>query len=94
MIFLIMKSVIKILAFALLLASCSCDSGKKQETQERQERHEVNPEVVYVCDGFSSKRYHSVEDCYGLSRCSGTILEMTVEEAENIGRTPCRLCAE
>ena len=86
-----MKSVIKILAFALLLASCSCGSDTKPEKPEKQE---VNPEVVYVCDGLSAKRYHSVEDCYGLSRCSGTILEMTVEEAEDMGKTPCRLCME
>ena len=41
-----------------------------------------------------SKRYHSVEDCDGLKRCSGGILRMTVDDAERIGKTPCRLCIE
>lgn len=77
--------------FVLVLLVASCSSCKKQE---RQEKHEVNHVVVYVCDGISAKRYHSVEDCYGLLRCSGTIHEMTVEEAENIGKTPCRLSIE
>lgn len=72
----------------LLLASCSNNSQKR----ERQEKCEVNPECVYVCSGQSAKRYHSINDCMGLSRCSGEILEMTIEEAEENDKSPCRLC--
>lgn len=78
-----------LLTFALLLLFTSCGSR-----HHRQEKHEVNPECVYVCSGPASKRYHSVEDCDGLKRCSGGILRMTSDDAERIGKTPCRLCIE
>lgn len=73
------------LLLALSLLSCSSDKG-------RQAKHDVNPDCVYICTGGSAKRYHSVNDCKGLSRCSDSIIEMTVEEAEDYGRTPCRMC--
>ncbi len=77
------------LSFVALLLLASCGSK-----HHRQEKHEVNPECVYVCSGPVSKRYHSVEDCDGLKRCSGGILRMTADDAERIGKTPCRLCIE
>ena len=70
---------------SLLLMSCG---GHKQQ------KHKVDADCVYVCSGSSAKRYHSVEDCKGLSRCSGEIVEMTVEEAEEDGKTPCRMCVK
>jgi len=60
----------------------------------RQEKHEADPECVYVCLGRSAKRYHSVRDCKGLSRCSREVCEVTVEDAEDNGKTPCRLCVK
>lgn len=51
-------------------------------------------DTVYVCDGPMAKCYHSTDDCKGLSRCSGRIIEMIVEEAEAEGETPCRMCVE
>lgn len=77
------------LSFAVLLLLGSCGSR-----HHRQEKHEVNPECVYVCSGPAAKRYHSVMDCDGLKRCSGGILRMTADDAERIGKTPCRLCIE
>lgn len=71
---------------ALVIVFVACGGNRKQT------RHKASPDCVYVCSGHSAKRYHSVEDCKGLSRCSGSIVEMTVEEAENKGRTPCRMC--
>lgn len=47
---------------------------------------------VYVCSGPKAKRYHSDSGCKGLSRCSGEILEMSIKDAEEEGRTPCMLC--
>lgn len=78
-----------VLSFVVLLLVASCGNR-----HHRQEKHEVNPECVYVCSGPASKRYHSVEDCDGLKRCSGGILRMTADDAERIGKTPCRLCIE
>lgn len=48
--------------------------------------------IVYVCDGPTAKAYHTDEDCKGLSRCSGDILEMTESEAIEMGRHLCHYC--
>lgn len=74
------------LLITALLASCS--------SNPKQTKHELNPDCVYVCSGQSAKRYHSVNDCMGLSRCSGEIAEMTIEDAENKGKTPCKMCVK
>ncbi len=66
----------------------SCGSSHKQE------KHEAQPDCVYVCSGQSARRYHSVNDCRGLSRCSGEVVEMTIEEADSYGKTPCKMCVE
>lgn len=47
---------------------------------------------VYICTGETSTKYHSDPDCHGLTRCSGEIEEVNEEEAENMGRTPCKIC--
>lgn len=78
---------IGICSACIMLLSCRGESG-------RQVKYEVDSECVYVCSGPTSKRYHSVDDCQGLSNCSGEILEMTQEEAEDIGKTPCRMCVK
>lgn len=50
--------------------------------------------TVYVCTGPSSTKYHCFEDCLGLSRCSGDVEEMDLEEAEDEGYEPCKRCYE
>lgn len=47
---------------------------------------------VYVCTGPTATRYHKSSTCNGLSRCSGSINKISVEEAESEGRTPCKIC--
>lgn len=47
---------------------------------------------VYICTGSQSKKYHKTEDCIGLSKCSRSIEEMSIEEAKELGRTPCGYC--
>lgn len=74
--------------FMILLTTPSCGRSHYQE------KHEADPNCVYVCTGKSSKRYHSVEDCKGLSKCNSYIVEMTIEEAEDEGKTPCKMCVE
>jgi hypothetical protein len=49
---------------------------------------------VYICTGSSSKRYHEKKNCRGLSNCGGTIKELTIEQAEKQGRTPCKICCK
>ena len=48
--------------------------------------------MLILCTGETSTKYHSDPDCRGLSRCSGEIEEVSEEEAEDMGRTPCKIC--
>ncbi|MBO4588406.1 MAG: hypothetical protein J5711_05840 [Bacteroidales bacterium] len=47
---------------------------------------------VYVCTGSSSKRYHNNTQCRGLQNCKGEIRRVTLSQAKEANRTPCKLC--
>ena len=47
---------------------------------------------VYICTGGSSRRYHRTPYCGGLNNCSREIIDITLEEAEKRGKTPCQRC--
>ena len=47
---------------------------------------------VYICTGGSSKSYHKYPKCTGLSRCSKEVKEITLEQAINMNRVPCKIC--
>lgn len=47
---------------------------------------------VYICTGVSSKRYHCYRHCKGLTNCTDEIEKVSEEEAEDMGRTPCKIC--
>ena len=86
-----------VLLFAIILmASCSSSSKKpadiEPEKKESAAKSADYGDNVYICTGGSSKRYHCDPDCKGLSRCSGEIEEVSEEEAEDMGRTPCKIC--
>lgn len=69
--------------------------SSKKETTERKENVPIKKETsysVYICTGETSTKYHSDPDCRGLSSCSGEIEEVSEEEAEDMGRTPCKIC--
>lgn len=44
---------------------------------------------VYICNGPYSKKYHLIEDCRGLNRCSTNIEKVTLDKAKAKGRTLC-----
>ena len=44
---------------------------------------------VYICKGKGSKRYHYIDNCRGLSRCSTKIYKVTLKKAEEIDKTLC-----
>jgi len=48
--------------------------------------------TVYICLGKSSVRYHQTDRCNGLSNCKSQIKSVTLQEAEKMGRTPCKVC--
>lgn len=47
---------------------------------------------VYICTGGSSARYHESSHCRGLSNCRGEVERIKLIEAQDMGRTPCRIC--
>lgn len=49
------------------------------------------PKRVYVCDGPYAKKYHGKKNCRGLENCSGSIKSISLQEAREMGRTPCRI---
>lgn len=83
-----MKKIIVLLAVAIMcggITACS-NANTKEVTKESEEN------VVYICTGGSSTRYHATKSCRGLCNCGGTIREVTIEQAEKMGRTPCKIC--
>ena len=73
-----------------LLFSCS---NEKSET--RQDENQIREDgTVYVCTGSYAKRYHTKQHCRGLQRCTGETMEISLQEAEEEGRTPCKICAD
>lgn len=86
-----------VLYFAIILmASCSGSSKKSADVESEKKDSVVKSDAysdnVFICTGSSSERYHCDPDCKGLSRCSGEIEEISEEEAEDMGRTPCKIC--
>lgn len=49
------------------------------------------PDIVYICTGPKAKVYHKYKDCRGLDKCSGSIKEISLDEAKKI-RRPCKIC--
>ena len=50
------------------------------------------PGKVYICTGPQSKCYHKTNKCNGLKNCSKEIKQITLKEAEEMGRRPCKVC--
>lgn len=69
----------KLLIALFLLVLISCSEGSSDNS-------------VYICTGPKSKRYHKTEHCKGLDRCSKSIKKISIEEAQDMGRTPCGYC--
>ena len=71
----------------MLLGFSSCGSSHKRVSVP------TDPNAkVWVCTGNNSKRYHAYNDCKGLSNCRASIEEFSLQEAESMGRTPCKKC--
>ena len=46
---------------------------------------------VYICKGPYSKVYHKSDHCKGLSNCSTEVYSITIQDAEQMNRRPCRI---
>jgi len=76
----------------ILIVCVSCSDNKKAKIHGLLSSEEYESEVVYICTGPSSKKFHSSERCQWLSNCSTEIEAITVEEALNLRRDPCKAC--
>lgn len=47
---------------------------------------------VYICTGSYSKCYHKTDKCEGLEYCSKDIKKITIEQAKQMNRKPCKYC--
>lgn len=79
-----------------MIYACTNENDKSHKTTEVKSYNNISTnnskDNVYICTGTQSKRYHKTEDCIGLSKCSRSIEEISIEEAEELGRTPCGYC--
>lgn len=89
----------KFFLLAVLLTSiASCDNKKQVipllygDEQEELASDRSDGYNVYICTGGSSRKYHRTKNCKGLSNCGGTIEAVSLDYAEDMGRTPCRIC--
>tara|TARA_R110002050_G_scaffold152195_4_gene279608 strand:+ start:9539 stop:11179 length:1641 start_codon:yes stop_codon:yes gene_type:complete len=46
---------------------------------------------IYICKGDTSERYHLNQNCEALEKCTGTIYQINIPEAERLGRSLCEL---
>lgn len=50
-------------------------------------------DVVFICGGFSAKKYHRIKDCKCLENCTHQIHEINKAQAiSNLKRGPCKCC--
>ena len=89
----IMKKAMFTLFLILFCLACT-DSKKLPKTGQFYDKQEKETGWVYICIGRSSHAYHSNRECFGLSSCSREILKVTLEDAQEDGRTPCHFCHE
>lgn len=52
----------------------------------------ASSQKVYICTGPDSECYHKSSNCWGLNRCSKSIIQIRVDNAEYKGRKPCNIC--
>lgn len=91
----------RILFVVSLCAVLSCSENKQYERDEDgnvlkngqfYDSKEAETGDVWICTGRSSHAYHSTDDCYGIKSCRGRKKKISLEEAIDMGRTPCHYC--
>ncbi len=50
--------------------------------------------TVYICNDRKARLYHYYRDCEELAKCTETQKELTLLEAEDMGRTECGKCKD
>lgn len=77
--------VLRLLVFAALLltTTVSLNAGEAEAIEQQK---------VYVVMSNMAHAYHSNKDCKGLRNATHTIKQVTVQEAKEMGRQPCKIC--
>ena len=70
-------------AFLLIVPAMSLNAGEAVALQQQK---------VYVVMSNTAYAYHSNRNCKGLKKATHTIKEITLEEAREMGRKPCKIC--
>jgi hypothetical protein len=50
--------------------------------------------TVFICDNKESRLYHRYTNCEELEKCTAAVKDITVSDAETMGRTECGKCRE
>ena len=79
----ILKTTLALLAFLTLASFSPVPAPQTTASGET---------YVYICTGPKSKRYHKTSECKGLDNCSKDVKKVTLSYAQDIGRTPCKIC--
>ncbi len=80
-----MINILKIFTISsLFLVLCSTAIGQGNS----------NTIYVYISTGSGAYAYHKKKDCSRLKRCleEGHVRKITLHEAQEKGRTPCKVC--
>ena len=78
-------SIAAILAFVFLLLAPSASLNAGEYITREQTK-------VYVVMSNTAHAYHSNRNCKGLKNATHPIKQVTLEEAQRMGRRPCKLC--
>lgn len=74
--------IITVLAF-LLIPTISLNADEHQAIEQNK---------VYVVMSNTAKAYHSNLKCKGLKNATHPIKQVSIEEAQKMGRKPCKIC--
>ena len=77
---------------AIVFLFVSCGSKSNTNMMGFADFADDDGDYVYICTGPYSKKYHKTEDCMWLENCSEDIERISIGEAEDMGRTPCKGC--
>lgn len=67
----------------LFVISCSSDSNSDENSD--------NTGTVLICESEDAYAYHDHE-CRGFNECDASSSWVSIDEARNMGRTPCGYC--
>ncbi len=84
----IVYSLLVCLACLLVLSSFDFDVALRNNMKLK------DRDSVFVCTGWSSKRFHKYRNCWGLDYCRHKIKKVTVKEARKEGKTACKVCCK